>query len=72
MSTWFLESELSTCLVFVHICSWLIYNDIWTTIVGELKFAREANNAKDRYVVSILQSSDIVRYLLQKISSLFL
>ena len=65
------EAFLNCCIRGYH-----VYNDIWTTIVGEeLECAREVGNAKDRYAVSILRGSDIVGHLPQKISrvcSLFL
>ena len=58
------EAFLSFC-----ICGYHVYNDIWMAILGEeLECAREVGNTKDRYAVSILQGSDIVGHLPQKIS----
>ena len=45
------------------------YNAIWSATVGEeLQCAREVGNVKDGYTISVLRGSDVVGFLLQKIS----
>ena len=58
------EAHLSSCIRGYH-----IYNAIWSGTVGEeLQSAREVENAKDRYAISILKGSDVVGHLPQYIS----
>ena len=58
------EAHLSSCRRGYH-----IYNAIWSGTVGEeLQCAREIENVKDRYAISILKGSDVVGYLPQNIS----
>ena len=54
-----------------HIRGYHIYNAIWDATYAvreELQCARELENVKDGYVISILQDSDVLGHLPQKIS----
>ena len=46
-----------------------IYNVIWNeTVEEELQCARQLENAKVKYAISVLQGSGVVGHLTQKIS----
>ena len=52
-----------------HIRGYQIYNAIWDAIYAvreELQCAREVENVKDGYVISILQDSDVLDHLPQR------
>ena len=58
------EAHFSSCT-----CGYHVYNAIWSATVGdELECAREVGNVKDAYAISVLQGSDVVGHLPQKIS----
>ena len=60
------EAHLSSC-----ICGYHVYSAIWNATVGEeLQCTREIGNAKDGYITCVLQGSDVMGHLPQKISKL--
>ena len=61
-----IKKHLSSCIRGYH-----IYNAIWSATVGEeLQCAREVGKVKDGYAISVLQGSDVVGHLPQKISTI--
>ena len=58
------EAHLSS-----YICGYHIYNVIWNeTVEEELQCTRQLENAKVKYVISVLQGSGVVGHLTQTIS----
>ena len=59
------EAHLSSC-----VCGYHVYNAIWSSIAGEElqcanRIAIEVGNVKDRNVISIIQTPDVVGHLPQ-------